>query len=621
MDDLFVKGHASHVPGDELRRDDGMLWYLPHHGVLHPRKKKLRVVLDASARFAGTSLNDCLQSGPDLTNNLIGVLLRFRQEPVAMMADLECMFYQVRVPHSERDLLRFLWWPNGDPSRDVIECCMHTHIFGATSSPAVAAYALRKTALDNATEFSPDAMNTILESFYKDDCLKAVATVEEAMSLWAELRSLTQKGGFRLTAWVSNSHKVIESIPPSERSKNVTNIDLDYDDFPSEKALGVLWEVESDCFSFCVSVPEKPATKRGIMSTLCSLYDPLGMVAPCLLLGKMILQESCRLKSGWDDEISADLQGRWRLWLQDLPVHDNFTMDWCVSPAGFGEVKSPTLHHFADACQSGYGCISYLRLLNYSDEVHCTFIFAKACAAPLKQLTIPRLELTAATVAVRVDTQLRAELTIPLDDSQYWTDSTSVLGYTKNEKTRFKTFVANRVATIHERSESTQWHYVPSQLNPADIASRGLDASSLVENKEWKNGPEFLWQLEQCWPHQPCSHPVSEEDPDVKNSVICITSMKKEANDIVTRILTWFSDWFCLRRFVPLIHRTAKGFQHVLSRTSTLPDPRTINLCPIYWKLTRSSCVGCRIGYSLKRFHVSSQVRTVSCLKAIDWLL
>ena len=227
-------------------------------------------------------------------------------------------------------------------------------------------------------------------------------------------------------------------------------------------------------------MPEKPATERGIMSTVCSLYDPLGMVAPCVLLGKMILQVSCRLKSGWDDEVSTDLQGRWRLWLQDLPVLDNFTIDRCVSPAGFGEVKSPTLHHFADTCQSGYGSISYLRLLNYSDEVHCTFVFAKARVAPLKQLTIPRLELTAATVAVRVDTQLRAELTIPLEDSQYWTDSTSVLGYIKNEKTRFKTFVANRVGKIHECSESTQWHYVPSQLNPADITSRGLDASSLV---------------------------------------------------------------------------------------------------------------------------------------------
>ena len=202
------------------------------------------------------------------------VLLRFTQEPVAMMADLECMFYKVRLPHSECDLLCFLWWPNGDPNNDVIKCPMHTHIFGATSSHAIVSYVLHKTALDNATEFSPDACDTILKSFYADDCLKAVAIVDEAISLSAELRSLTQKGGFRLTGWVSNSHDVIESTPYSERFKIITNIDLDYDDFPSKKALGVLWEVESDCFRFCVSVPEKPATKQGIMSTVCSLYDP-----------------------------------------------------------------------------------------------------------------------------------------------------------------------------------------------------------------------------------------------------------------------------------------------------------------------------------------------------------
>ena len=222
----MVKGHASNVPDEELQYNDGMLWYLPHHGVSHPRTKQLSIVLDASAHFAGTSLNDCLLSGPDLTNNLIGVLLCFKQEPVAMMPDLECMFYQIKMPHSERHLLRFLWWPIGDPSNDVIECHMHTHIFGATSSPAVASYALRKTALDNSTEFSPDAMNTIPESFYVDDCLKAVARVDEAISLSAELRSLTQKGGFRLAGWVSNSHDVIESIPHSESSKNITNIDL-----------------------------------------------------------------------------------------------------------------------------------------------------------------------------------------------------------------------------------------------------------------------------------------------------------------------------------------------------------------------------------------------------------
>ena len=151
IDDLFVKGHASPVPVEDLSRDDGKVWssyYLPHHVVMHPRKKKLRVVLDASARFGGTSLNDQLLSGPDCSSILIGVLVRFRQERVAFMADLQCMFYQVKIPVDQRDLLGFLWWPGGDVDQNIIECRMHAQIFGATSSPAVAKFALRKTALD-----------------------------------------------------------------------------------------------------------------------------------------------------------------------------------------------------------------------------------------------------------------------------------------------------------------------------------------------------------------------------------------------------------------------------------------------------------------------------------------
>ena len=500
IDDLFMKGHASLVPEKDLAREDGLVWYLPHHGVIHPRKNKLRVVLDASARFSGTSLNDCLLSGPDLTNSLIGVLNRFCQDRVALMADLECMFYQVKVPVEQRDLIRFLWWPGGDVRNQVVECRMHTHIFGATSSPAVATYALQKTARDNASDFSAQAVQTVLTSFYVDDCLKSVPSVEEGISLSTELCDLTQRGGFRLTGWISNSPEVIGSIPDSEHSKNLKNVDLNCDTFPSEKALGVLWLVETDQLGFRVSPKDKPATKRGILSTVCSLYDPLGMVAPFVLAGKEILQDSSRLKLGWDDDIPDDLSRRWKRWLQDLPNIDNFTIDRCYRPQDFGTLKSATLHHFSDASQSGYGCVSYLRLVNQEDQVHCAFVFGKARVAPLKQLTIPRMELTAAVVAAKVDSQLRSDLSIALEESMFWTDSTSVLCYIKNEQARFNLFVANRVAAILERSESSQWRYVPSELNPADHASRGLDAESLIVSDLWKKGPQFLWEPKDTWP-------------------------------------------------------------------------------------------------------------------------
>ena len=129
--------------------------------MVHPQKGKLRVVLDAAARFSGTSLNDLLLSDPHLINSLVGVLHRFRQDRVVPTSDLESMFYQVKVPALQRDFLRFLWWPGGDISKEVIACCMHTHIYGATSSPAVATFALHKTFVDNADFFSSEALKMV----------------------------------------------------------------------------------------------------------------------------------------------------------------------------------------------------------------------------------------------------------------------------------------------------------------------------------------------------------------------------------------------------------------------------------------------------------------------------
>ena len=201
-------------------------------------------------KFAGTSLNECLLPGPDLINNLIGALLRFRQERVAFMSDIECMFYQVRVPVEQHDLLRFLWWPEGNVENDPIECRMHTHIFGASSSPAVVTYALQKTADDNVADFSADAVETVKMCFYVDDCLKSVASVEKGIWLTAELRALTQRGGFRLTKWVSNCKELMSSIPESEWSKNLKSVNLDYESLPSEKAFGVSWGFEADTLGF-----------------------------------------------------------------------------------------------------------------------------------------------------------------------------------------------------------------------------------------------------------------------------------------------------------------------------------------------------------------------------------
>ncbi|XP_072030104.1 uncharacterized protein [Amphiura filiformis] len=221
MNDMLDKGYAEVVPEAERERSDGKVWYIPHHGVMHPQKNKLRVVFDCAASYKGRSLNNELLQGPDLTSSLVGVLLRFREHPVALMADVEAMYYQVRVPKSDRDLLRFLWWPDGDINMPLQEYRMNVHVFGATSSPACANFALRQTAEDGQNRYSQEVCDTIRSNFYVDDCLKSIADESEAIQHAHELTKLCSEGGFRLTKWMSNKRNVLESIPLTERAKEV----------------------------------------------------------------------------------------------------------------------------------------------------------------------------------------------------------------------------------------------------------------------------------------------------------------------------------------------------------------------------------------------------------------
>lgn len=186
MQDYILKGHAKKVPSEELNQNvkERPVWYLPHHPVTHPLKPgKVRVVFDCAAKYHGTSLNQQLLQGPDLTNPLVGVLIRFRQEPIAMAADIEAMFHQVYVDPEDRDTLRFLWWPNGDLSKEPEEYRMVKHLFGATSSPSCANFSLKKTASINSGEFDHDTVKTVERNMYVDDLMKSVSSPETAISV------------------------------------------------------------------------------------------------------------------------------------------------------------------------------------------------------------------------------------------------------------------------------------------------------------------------------------------------------------------------------------------------------------------------------------------------------
>ena len=228
-------------------------------------------------------MNDQLLTGPDLTNSVVGVLTRFREEQVASSADIECMFHQIRVAPADRDAFRFLWWPDGDLTQEPVDHRMEVHLFGATSSPSCSNFALRKTEEDSKGEFSEEVVKTVKRNFYVDDCLKSVKSAESAVELVHQLQDILSKGGFRLTKWSCNSSEVLDSIPRVERAKSVLDLDLDKGKLPIQRTLGLHWDMTSDKFWFNVVLKDKPNTRRGILSLVSSVYDPLGFVAPIIV--------------------------------------------------------------------------------------------------------------------------------------------------------------------------------------------------------------------------------------------------------------------------------------------------------------------------------------------------
>ncbi|KAJ8332985.1 hypothetical protein SKAU_G00418810 [Synaphobranchus kaupii] len=548
MDNIIGKGYAIQVPADQLNREDNRVSYIPHHGVYHPKKQKIRVVFDCTASFQDQSLNSRLLQGPDLTNTLVGVLLRFREEPVAMMADIESMFYQVKVPEKDADLLRFLWWPNGKLNEPMQEFRMTVHLFGATSSPSVASYALRRTAEDHKATAPPEAVQTVLRNFYVDDCLKSVATEDDAVTLAGDLRTLCASGGFTLTKWMSHSRKVLMSIPEEHRANEVKYLDLSHDALPVERAVGIQWDNETDTITYSMKLQDKPMTRRGILSMVNSIYDPLGFLAPVILPAKLLLKDLCKEQHGWDENIGERPADDWKGWTEDVTHLSDFQVNRCLKPSDFGCTATARLHHFSDASEYAYGTVSYLLLENKEGQKHCSFLVGKSRVASLKQVTIPRLELTAAVIAVKIDKMLRQELDVPLQQSIFWTDSTTVLRYIDNETARFKTFVANRITLIREATEPSQWNYVRTKENPADQASRGLKAKNLVEVGTWINGPSFLLDNECDWPKQPVQRKESlQDDPEVKNMVM-VNTIKVENNlEPMNKLVNYYSDWHKLK--------------------------------------------------------------------------
>lgn len=566
MADIIEAGDAELIPeGEEIM---GEIWYIPHFGVYHPRKPgKIRVVFDCSAEFAGENLNHYLLQGPDLLNNLTGVLCRFRRHPIAITSDIQKMFHQFKLKPSDRNYLRFLWY---DAHGNVTSYRMCVHLFGATSSPGCASYGLRKLADDNVS-ICQEASQFLKDDVYMDDGLLSVETVEEGKQLIEGARAICAKGNLRLHKFLSNNREILSSIPKSEQADSTEGLDLSHDELPTTSTLGLKWNPETDKFFFSSRQENKPRTRRGVMSVIAQVFDPLGLLSPFILQGRLVQQEVCSRGLEMDEVIGDDLKLRWENWTKQLQNLESVQIDRCVKPRYIAKATRTELHHFCDGSSTGYGACSYIRHIDEAGQVHCALLMGKARVVPKNPMTIPRVELQAALTAARMSSMLKDELKVDVDSETFWTDSKVVLGYLNNDAKRFKIFVANRVAEIHSLSDRAQWHYVNTADNVADITSRGCDIKQLMKS-QWFRGPDFLWNQgpitdpdSTVYPHE-----LSITDAEIKHVKMNRTSKTGTWTQITGRFSSWSRLIKAVAQLKSCIRQRKWRFQH--SDTSILED-------------------------------------------------
>ena len=302
--------------------------------------------------------------------------------------------------------------------------------------------------------------------------------------------------------------------------------------------LGVQWLVGLDCFKFSIILTDQPLTSRGVLATVASVYDPLGFLAPLVLKAKKILQEICNRCVRWDEPLPEEIRPRWEHWKRDLLRLHELQIPRCLESKSLNGKKTYELHNFADASNSGYGQCSYLRVKDEDESVHVSLVVGKSRVAPTKITTISRLELTAAVVSAKVAVMVQEELNYTKLKQYFWTDSKVLLGYINNDAKRFYTFVANRVQVIRSNTDTKEWRYIDTKNNPADYASRGLNAEELMKSN-WFNGPSFLWEKEipSCEEEIPN---IQIGDPEVKATVRAVTVKESfSLIDCVSRFSSW----------------------------------------------------------------------------------
>ena len=504
LQEYLTLGHAQKATARELCTPTEKTYTLPMHAVFKTSSSstKLRVVFDGSCPTStGVSLNDVLATGPTLHPNLDEILIRFRKHKVAVSADIGKMYREVLLSQPDRQLHRFLWRAQTDQPLDTY--CMNRVTFGVRSSPYLAVRALQQTAEDFSSSDSICHYH-VYNSIYVDDLLAGAEDAASAVELFKDLRALLLKGGFDLKKWRSSSEEVLQAIPSAltEVMPQQEMVDQHASSYP--KTLGIAWDSRKDVMAAQVQLPaEYVSTKRGIISDTARSFDVLGWLAPFIIRMKILFQDLWKLKDkvGWDDPLDKHLADQHKEWREQLSILKCLTLPRCYFDSG--AVVSVQLHGFSDASEAACAAAVYIRATYDDGTTSCRLVVAKTRVTPIKTVTMPRLELCAAEMVA--DLLFTTQQTLQISDVELWgwSDSTIAISWLRQSPSKYKTYVANRVASAARSLSQEAWLHVPTAENPADCASRGISAQDLKDHLLWWNGPPWLQREPIVIPSQP----------------------------------------------------------------------------------------------------------------------
>ncbi len=541
-DKIIQEQLAEGIVERTVNKPQGREFYIPHKPVIKETAEstKVRIVFDASAKenSDSPSLNDCLETGPSLLNLLWNVLVRNRLKPLALTADLKQAFLQVLIRADDRDALRFHWIKNKDPND--IEVLRFTRaLFGLVQSPFLLAATLKQH-LNSLRGKYPEEIKEIEKSLYVDDIITGGETTDEVLCLKQKTITVFEEAKFQLHKWHSNEPQ-LESADEERNGNDNSQPSYAKQQLGVQnnetKLLGLSWNKSDDTLS--VSFPKKPVdtTKREILRFLASIYDPLGIVSPVTLVGKMIFRDVCDRHLAWDEKISDNIGQQWLRFLNRLP-------EMVYLPRSIPRFREPIdeieLHAFGDASGSGIAAVVYA-IVKQSAGISTGLVAAKSRLAK-KSLTIPRLELVSAHMATNLVDNVQSALEgYPVNLVYGWLDSLVALHWIRGGGS-YKQFVSNRVRKINEK-DYIIWRHVSSERNPADRGSRGCQANLLTD--EWLNAPDWLPNRDD-WPAPRVTTPSKESETEVKK-IKEIVAASTETGDSFDLLLTKHSYWKTIR--------------------------------------------------------------------------